>query len=85
MREQKAEAQQILDDLFSEKLLPFKLSARQVESIGGEEYIVRFHDIRLPSIDVSWGVDQSFKDVFRTAVLERVARLSGSFHQNPSI
>ena len=76
MREQRAEAQQILDELFSERLLPFKLSAHRVESIGCEEYIVRFHDSRLPSLDVSWGVGQCFKDVFRTAVLERVARLT---------
>ncbi len=68
-------AQQTLDELFAAGLLPFKLSARVVESIGMEEYIVRFHDSRLYSIDVSWERDQSFKSVFRTAILDRVARL----------
>ena len=78
LREQKAEAQQALDELFSKHLLPFKLSAREVESIGLEEHIVRFHDSRLPSVDVSWPKGECFKDVFRTAILERVKRLSGS-------
>ncbi len=84
MLDQTAEAQQILDELFREQLLPFKLSARQVESIGGEEYIVRFYEARLPSVDISWSAGQCFKGVFRTAILERVARLSGPFHRNAS-
>ena len=71
----KVGAQQTLDELFAESLLPFRLSARAVESIGMEEYIVRFHDSRLFSVDVSWQRDQSFKSVFRTAILDRVARL----------
>jgi len=42
LEEQRAEAQQTLDELFTEQLVPFKLSACLVESIGREEYIVRF-------------------------------------------
>ena len=68
-------AQQTLDELFAESLIPFKLSARVVESIGQEEYIVRFHDSRLYSVDVSWQRDQPFSTVFRTAILDRVTRL----------
>jgi hypothetical protein len=68
-------AQQTLDELFEERLIPFKLSARVVESVGMEEYIVRFHDSRLYSIDVSWQRGQAFKPVFRAAILDRVARL----------
>ena len=68
-------AQQTLDELFAESLIPFKLSARVVESIGEEEYIVRFHDSRLYSVDVSWQRNQSFSTVFRAAILDRVARL----------
>ena len=77
LEEQQAEAQQALDELFIEHLIPFKLSAHKLESIGSEEYIVRFHDSRLRSVDISWLQGQCFKDVFRTAVLERVNRLSG--------
>jgi hypothetical protein len=68
-------AQQTLDELFSASLIPFRLSAQFVESLGMEEYIVRFHDRRLNSIDVSWQRDQIFKAVFRAAILGRIARL----------
>lgn len=68
-------AQQTLDELFAESRIPFRLFARVVESIGMDEYIVRFHDSRLYSIDVSWHRGETFKAVFRDAVLGRVARL----------
>ena len=68
-------AQQTLDELFAESLIPFRLSAEAIESIGCEEYIVRFHDSRLRSVDVSWHQGQSFKDLVRTAVLDRVSRI----------
>ena len=75
---QKADAQQALDELFSENLLPFKLSAFAVEAIGLQEYIIRFHDSRLNSVIVSWYEGLSFKDICRTAVLEKVkAFISG--------
>lgn len=71
------EAQQALDELFSEHLLPFKLTAGAVDDIGLQEYIVRFHDSRLNSVLVSWYEGLSFKDVCRTAILERVKTFSG--------
>jgi hypothetical protein len=74
---QKADAQQALDELFSENLLPFKLAARAVEAIGLQEYIIRFYDSRLNSVIVSWYEGLSFKDICRTAVLEKVEAFSG--------
>jgi len=71
------EAQQALDELFNEDLLPFKLEAHKVESIGPAEYQIRFHDSRLHSVDVSRRRGHRFKDVFRAAVLDRVKKLSG--------
>ena len=82
--DQKAEAQQTLDELFSQYQLPFKLSARRVASIGVEEYIVYFQDGGLPSVDVSWHQGQCFKDVFRTAVMEKVKKVSGPLHTKPA-
>lgn len=76
LEEQRAEAQQTLDELFNERLLPFELAADRLDSIGGEEYIVRFRDHRLRSIDVSWIQGQPFKDVFRAAIVERLRRMS---------
>ena len=77
LSQQKAEAQQVLDELFSGHCLPFRMSAHQVDSLGHEEYIVRFHDSRLTALDVSRPQGKSFKDVFRAAILDRVKRLSG--------
>jgi hypothetical protein len=73
----KPEAQKALDELFRERLLPFKLTAHAVEAIGLQEYIIRFRDSRLSSVLVSWYEGLSFKDICRTAVLERVKTLSG--------
>jgi len=71
----KAGAQEVLDELFRIKLLPFKLTAHRIDSVGLEEYIVRFNDNRLRSVDVSWQEEEKFKDVFRAAILERIKRM----------
>ena len=67
--------QQTLDELYVENLIPFKLSVRGLKSIGMEEYVIRFHESWLSSLDVSWPQDQRFSTTFRTAILNRVARL----------
>ena len=77
----KLRAQAALDELFAEHLIPFELSAQRVDRIGSEEYIIRFYDSRLRSIDISWVQGQSFSDVFRASVLDRVKRLSGPLHE----
>jgi hypothetical protein len=71
------QAQSVLDNLFKDQVLPFELTATKVECIGANEYIVRFFDSRLRSVDVSWKKDQSFEEVFQAAMLDRVRRLSG--------
>jgi hypothetical protein len=71
-------AQLTLDELFVEGLIPFKLSARLVESLGMDEYIVRFHDSRLYSVELSWQQGEAFNAVFRTAILARFARLAST-------
>lgn len=71
----KTEAQLVLDDLWRHQLIPFELTAHRVESLGSEEYIIRFRDGPLRSVDVSWENQDSFKDVVREAVLTRVARM----------
>ncbi len=79
----KLDAQQTLDELFAERLIPFKLSAHLVDSLGLEEYIVRFHDSRLHSVDVSCPAGGSFKEVVRAAVLDRVSRLGYPRRKSP--
>ena len=70
-------AQPVLDGLFKDHLIPFQLTATKVECLGPNEYIIRFHDSRLRSVDVSWEKGQSFEDVFRASMLDRVTRMSG--------
>jgi hypothetical protein len=82
VRDPQPEAQHVLDELFLEHILQFKLTAFVVESIGHEEYIVRFYDNRLPSIDVSWSLGKTFKDVFRASLMQRIERMnSGRSHR----
>jgi hypothetical protein len=71
------EAQSVLNDLWVESLIPFELTAHKVECIGPGEYIIRFHDSRLRSVDVSWKDTESFNAAVREAILSRAARLSG--------
>jgi hypothetical protein len=73
--ELKVEAQSALDDLWAMNQIPFQLTAHRVESLGQGEYIVRFWDRRLDSLDVSWESNLSFKDAVSVAVFDRVARL----------
>jgi hypothetical protein len=74
--------QSVLDDLWAEKLIPFQLTAHKVESVGLEEYIVRFCDSRMHSVNLSWKNLHSFEDAIRVAVLDRVARLTGPLKAN---
>jgi hypothetical protein len=71
------QAQSVLDNLFKDEVLPFELTASKVECIGANEYIVRFFDSRLRSVDVSWKKDQSFEEAFQAAMIDRLKRLSG--------
>ncbi|HYJ89191.1 MAG TPA: hypothetical protein VEW46_24210 [Pyrinomonadaceae bacterium] len=71
------EAQSVLNDLWVESLIPFELTAHKVECIAPGEYIIRFHDSRLRSVDVSWKETESFNAAVREAMLSRAARLSG--------
>ena len=79
----KLAAQSLLDDLWAQKLIPFQLTAHKVESLGQQEYIIRFYHTRLHSLDVSWKEPDSFKDAVRVAVLARVARFSGPLKNRP--
>jgi hypothetical protein len=71
------EAQVVLNDLWGKSLIPFKLTAHKVECVGPGEYIIRFHDRRLRSVDFSWKDTESFDAAVREAILSRASRLSG--------
>jgi hypothetical protein len=67
--------QKALDELLSEHLLPFKLTAYAVHG-EGRDYVVSFHDSRLHSIRFCGPDDRSFKEAVRAAVLESVERMA---------
>ena len=73
----KLEAQAALDELMQENQLPFKLEAYSVFLTGLSQYTIHFYDGRLHSITVAWEAGQSFKEIVRAAVLDRVSRLTG--------
>ncbi|MEP6637002.1 MAG: hypothetical protein ABJB97_09770 [Acidobacteriota bacterium] len=75
--DQKAMAQQVLDDLLEEGLIPFKLTVGSLLNQGSSQYRVHFYDSRLRSVKFSWDEKESFSEVFRNAVLDRVSRMSG--------
>jgi hypothetical protein len=69
--------QETLDELFREHLIPFALTAYKVKPDGLGEYIVPFYDSRLRSVRFSWKAGGSVKEAVRTAVLDRVNKMSG--------
>jgi hypothetical protein len=75
----KVKVQETLDELLSERLIPFALTAQRLspDAFGG--YTVPFYDSRLHSIRFSVKVGDSFKEVVRAAVLDRVKGLNGPF------
>jgi hypothetical protein len=70
------EAQSALDELMQEGRRPFQLEARRLVS-EGSQHTIYFHDSRLRSITMTYEPGQSFKEVVRAAVLDRVSRLTG--------
>ena len=76
LEELTVEAQGVLDEMWDEEVIPFKLNAAMItEGIG--EYTIHFHNRRIGIAHVPLSKGVSFKDAVRNAVLERVAKLPG--------
>jgi hypothetical protein len=73
----KLKVQETLDELLSERLIPFALTGQRVSQNSIGEYMVPFYDSRLHSVRFCVKVGASFKEVFRAAVLDRVKSMSG--------
>jgi len=59
-----AEAQQVLDELWAEKLIPFELSVGKLTK-GMGEYNIHFHDSRIRTALIPLTPNHSFKDMVR--------------------
>lgn len=70
------EAQQVLDQLWNEKELPFALHIGKIVK-GSGAYTIHFHDSRIRTAQVDLAPGLSFRDMVRTSVLDRVAKISG--------
>jgi hypothetical protein len=80
-----AEAQQVLDELLTEKLIPFALNVGKITKDAGE-YTIHFYDSRIHSARVPLTKGHSFRDLVRSAVLARVEKMSGPLknqHKKP--
>jgi len=77
-----AEAQQVLDELLAEKLIPFPLNVGKITKASAE-YTIHFYDSRIHSARVPMTRGQSFRDLVRSAVLDRVAKISGPLKDSP--
>jgi hypothetical protein len=71
-----AEVQQVLDQLWNERLIPFRLSVGKITK-EPTEYTIHFYDSRIHTASVPLNEDQPFKDRVRAAVLDRVDRITG--------
>ena len=71
----KLEAQKVLDAARKRHLFDVKLTAVRVEWGGPNKYVFYFRDDSLPPVTVSWVEGESFRDVFRAAILDRVSRM----------
>jgi hypothetical protein len=71
-----AEAQQVLDELWAAKLIPFKLNVGKLTK-GVGEHTIHFHDSRIRTARIPLTDGQSFRDLVRVSVLARVAQRSG--------
>ena len=78
-----AEAQQVLDELWSEKLIPFTLNVGKITKAAAE-YTIHFYDSRIRTALVPLTEGHSFRDMVRSAVLERVAKISGPLKKSPN-
>jgi len=74
----KAEAQQVLDELLSEKLIPFAMNVVKISKAPGE-YPIHFDGRRIRTVRIALTRGRSFRELVRSAVLARVTRrMSGS-------
>jgi hypothetical protein len=78
-----AEAQQVLDKPWSERLIPFALNVGKITKAYGE-YTIHFYDSRIYAAHVPLTREHSFRDLVRSAVLARVAQLSGPLKSGPN-
>lgn len=82
LKNEKAEAQTVLDQLWDEQLIPFPLTVGKITN-EGLEHTIHFHDSRIRTAHIPVSEGQQFVEGVRIAVLERVAKMSGPLENWP--
>jgi len=77
-----AQVQQVLDEMWSEKIIPFALHVGKITQTA-DEYTIHFYDSRITTTHVPLIEGQSLRDMVRAAVLARVTRISGPLKKFP--
>jgi hypothetical protein len=70
------EAQQVLDELWTEKLIPFSLNVGKITK-GSAAYTIHFFDSRIRTARVPLTERALFRGMVRSSVLACVTKLSG--------
>jgi hypothetical protein len=76
-----ADAQHVLDELWSKGQLPFPLKVSQITPQPADDpckYSIQFDDSRMDSVDVLFTEGEEFRVLFRVTVLARAAKLSST-------
>jgi hypothetical protein len=76
------ETQQVLDELWNEALLPFLLNVGKITNEPGA-YTIHFYDSRLRTARVPLTKGTLLRESVRSAVLDRVTKLSGPLKDWP--
>ena len=71
----KSEVQQVLDELWNEKLLPFAMTVGKITK-EHDGYTLHFHDSRICTAYVPLIEGLSVREMVRAAVLDRVAKMT---------
>ena len=74
------QAQQALDELWSKRLIPFKLIIGKITKEPSAEpinYVIHFCDSRIPTASVPFTEGDAFRHLLQAAVLALVAKMSG--------
>ena len=86
------EAQEAVNELWAEQVIPFKPTAHKVEASGNGQYTVQFFDARLSSLFIYWNPEkESFKSAVRIVGKRTVGKRSraktadGQSHHDESL
>jgi len=71
-----AQVQQVINEMLIENLLPFVLNVGKITK-DQDRYTIHFYDSRMPTAEVLLTKGESLRNMTRSAVLARVAKISG--------